>query len=341
MRNKGSSTGHPKPLTCPYPDDEAHRLEALNTLGLLSPDREDAMERAARLAAHVTGVPYGGFSLVGETHQWFKASHDVPYEIMPREQSFCAWTILSAAPLVIPDASQDPRFCTAAVVAGAPNIRFYAGVPIRDLAGFPVGALCVLDLVPRTLDAARIAALTDVAALLEHALWLKALAVLDPLTGLYNRRFFDQYAAGEWRRARRSRAPISVLLADLDHFGRYNAALGHQAGDRALCAVARVLRSSARRGGDLVARYGGEEFVMVLPETDQAGAQEVAERLRSEILALGLAHPDSPAGPNLTVSLGVTTMNQGDGRDLHQLLKDADAALFVAKNAGRNRTHTG
>lgn len=317
--------------------DEARRLAAIEALGLLSPYIEDGMTRVVRLAAQVTGLPSAGFSLVGQHEQWFKASVGVPYTRSPRATAFCAHAIASSRPLVVADARRDPRFRDSPVVAGPPGVRFYAGTAVRDLEGYAVGTLCVLDTAPHRLSARRLAGLEDLAALLERELWLKALTVLDPLTGLYNRRFLDDYAGWEWRRARRDLAPVSVLMFDLDQFGAYNRERGHDAGDHALRAVAHTLRAAMHRGGDIVARYGGEEFVVVLPRTDSAGALAVAERVRAAVQGLGIAHPTAQAGC-LTLSAGVATMASGQADSLAAMLGRADAALFAAKAAGRNQT---
>jgi diguanylate cyclase (GGDEF)-like protein len=324
------------PPVAPRPVDEAQRLAALDMLGLLSPYPEEGMLRAARLAARVMDTPAAGFSLVGEAEQWFKAGNGLPYERAPRDGAFCAWAIVERQALVVPDATRDLRFRDSPIVAGEPGVRFYAGVAVRDLAGHAVGTLCALDVRPRRPSAGQIRALDDIAVLLERELWLKALAVFDPLTGLYNRRFFADYAGREWRRARRDAAPVSVLMLDLDHFGEYNRACGHEAGDRALQAVARVLRGALQRGGDLVARYGGEEFVAVLPRTDAAGASAVAERVRAQIEALGIVHAPG-SGAVVTASIGVATLAHGERDPLEVLLRRADAALFRAKEDGRNR----
>lgn len=318
--------------------DEARRLAALEKLDRFSPDADEGMTRVVRLAAQITGLSWAGFSLVGQHEQWFKTSHGVPYARSPRATAFCAYAIASSRPLVVVDAARDPRFRDSPVVAGPPGVRFYAGAAVRDLEGHAVGTLCVLDTTARRLSARRVAGLEDLAVLLERELWLKALTVLDPLTGLYNRRFLDDYAGREWRRARREHAPVSVLMFDLDQFGAYNSECGHDAGDHALRAVAHTLRAAMHRGGDIVARYGGEEFVAVLPRTDAAGAHAVAERVRAAVEALDIAHPASARGGCLTLSAGVATMVSGDLDTLAAILSRADAALFAAKAAGRNQT---
>lgn len=168
---------------------------------------------------------------------------------------------------------------------------------------------------------------------------LEQLAALDGLTGIPNRRRFDQALEQEWRRCQRAGQPLSLIVADVDWFKPYNDALGHAAGDRVLQEVAAVLRQGARRPGDLAARYGGEEFVLLLPGTDVPQAQELAEQLRGRVQQLALAHPASPVALSVTLSLGgASTLAQTlevDGG----FFARADAALYQAKKAGRNRVH--
>jgi diguanylate cyclase (GGDEF)-like protein len=156
---------------------------------------------------------------------------------------------------------------------------------------------------------------------------LQRLSMLDGLTGIANRRRFDEALDVEWRRGVRSHAPLSLLMIDIDAFKPFNDAHGHQAGDECLRRVGAILAESLHRAGDLVARYGGEEFAVLLPETDAEHAKQVAEMLR-ELVA---------AGAPVTISAGVSTMVPELGAAAFVLVADADAALYEAKRSGRNR----
>src|SRR5688572_8521650 len=158
---------------------------------------------------------------------------------------------------------------------------------------------------------------------------LAALSYVDAITGVANRRSFDEELVTESRRLPRTRTHLSLLLADID-------ALGHQAGDDCLRRVATVIADGVRRAGDTVARYGGEEFAVLLPDTDAAGAAILAERIRSAVEQRGFPHPAMPAGC-VTISVGVTTATGKENADPASLVKAADAALYEAKRAGRNR----
>lgn len=163
---------------------------------------------------------------------------------------------------------------------------------------------------------------------------LRQQAVIDALTTIPNRRFFIEQLVHELRRGRREKVPLSLIICDIDYFKRYNDSLGHQAGDRCLVAVAKVLRESLRRGGDFCARYGGEEFVVVLPNTPLGGAMMVAETIRRAVSGLGLQHPQSPSGA-VTISSGVACDSGTLGYE--GLIRAADEALYRAKDLGRDR----
>ena len=166
---------------------------------------------------------------------------------------------------------------------------------------------------------------------------LEQLASLDGLTGIPNRRQFDATLLKEWHRCQRNQQPLSLIVADVDFFKKYNDALGHAAGDRVLQEVAATLRQAARRPGDLVARYGGEEFVLLLPETNATGAQALAEGLQQLLHSKALPHPDSSLGPWLTMSMGGNTIVPSTTALDPEFFALADAALYRAKHQGRNQ----
>jgi diguanylate cyclase (GGDEF)-like protein len=165
---------------------------------------------------------------------------------------------------------------------------------------------------------------------------LKRLSSLDGLTGIANRRHFDEMLNREWRRSMRQGAEFSVLMCDVDLFKAYNDELGHQAGDDCLRRIAQALTAAMDRGGDLVARYGGEEFAVVLPETSLVGGEIVAERMRQAIEALSIDHPTAPGG-KITISFGLASGVAMPETDPSMLVKAADRALYEAKRSGRNR----
>jgi diguanylate cyclase (GGDEF)-like protein/PAS domain S-box-containing protein len=172
---------------------------------------------------------------------------------------------------------------------------------------------------------------------------LSAMALTDGLTGISNRRSFDESLEREWKRTLREGSEISLLLLDIDNFKRFNDLYGHQVGDDCLRAVATAI-SGAVRATDIAARYGGEEIAIILPSTFTAGAVEVAEKVRSAIAALRLGHEGNPGeGGRLTVSIGVATALARQGGTIRMpesLLLAADNAMYKAKHEGRNRVAT-
>jgi diguanylate cyclase (GGDEF)-like protein/PAS domain S-box-containing protein len=168
---------------------------------------------------------------------------------------------------------------------------------------------------------------------------LAVLATLDSLTGLANRRRFDERLQEEWARALREGSPLSLLMIDVDHFKKFNDQYGHPAGDACLRSVAKTLRAEARRPADLAARYGGEEFVLLLPNTEAAGCELVGERVREELRRLDITHAMNPPTRRVTVSLGGATIwpNAELATETSSLLSAADRALYAAKHAGRDQ----
>lgn len=183
---------------------------------------------------------------------------------------------------------------------------------------------------------------------------LRRAATIDGLTGVPNRRQFDERLTREWLRAQRMRLPLALLMIDIDCFKQYNDHYGHQAGDQCLRSVAQAVMRCARRPGDLVARYGGEEFALLLPETDARGARTLAEQLLCEVAALHIPHARSPVAAHVTISVGAaacdeTCLNWMAGRSEPRatqndarppgaaLVTAADRALYAAKQSGRGR----
>lgn len=159
----------------------------------------------------------------------------------------------------------------------------------------------------------------------------------DALTGLANRRHFNETLQREWERARRDQTPMSLVFIDIDHFKPYNDHHGHLDGDRALASIGAALRQCVRRSGDIAARYGGEEFVLLLPNTAADGAREVAKQVLKAVDDLRIPHGASTVAPHITASIGVATHTPTAERSASYLIAGADAAVYTAKAAGRHR----
>ncbi|EGV31926.1 diguanylate cyclase [Thiorhodococcus drewsii AZ1] len=171
---------------------------------------------------------------------------------------------------------------------------------------------------------------------IEDQLTLNSMARLDPLTGLGNRRLFDETLNDEWKRALRTGNRFSLIMADIDYFKRYNDCLGHLAGDACLTRVAKAMAAVAKRPGDKVARIGDEEFAFLLPNTPSEDALGIAEQVRQRIEALRIKHPNSPIADHVTISLGAADLIPNPGRVPSDLIEAADTALYAAKRQGRN-----
>lgn len=222
-----------------------------------------------------------------------------------------------------------------------------------EVSGFDVGAA---DYVTKPVRPAALKArVATQLRLSEATAQLHNLALTDGLTGVANRRRFDDALASEWRRGRRDGAPLSLMLIDVDHFKRYNDHYGHPAGDTCLRNVALVLEEVCNRPGDLVARYGGEEFALLMPRTDRTGAWHVARQVLQRLNARCIEHVASPTARFVTVSVGMCSIDPLCGTwplwtghakpgasadafaDAHELTRAADIALYAAKSEGRAR----
>ncbi|HEY1845211.1 MAG TPA: membrane-associated sensor domain-containing protein [Buttiauxella sp.] len=165
---------------------------------------------------------------------------------------------------------------------------------------------------------------------------LQQLANRDPLTGIANRRSFQLLLDKEIQRQQQTAGALSIIMLDVDHFKKYNDSYGHQAGDECLIKVARCLESATRNAQDLVARFGGEEFIILLPDASSLQAETIAERVKQNLRALGIEHKSSPVAHSVTLSQGIAT-SEGNGISAVRLIAEADAALYYAKESGRNR----
>jgi diguanylate cyclase (GGDEF)-like protein len=203
-----------------------------------------------------------------------------------------------------------------------------------EVAALDAGAI---DFIPKPITPAIVAARVRNHLELKHSKdRLRTLSLVDGLTGIANRRQFDQALEQEWLRCGRNGRALSLIMGDVDFFKRYNDHLGHAEGDDCLRKVAQVFRQALRRPGDLAARFGGEEFACILPDTDEAGAHLVASQILTGLTALELEHPDSKVSPWVTLSLGLATLYPGPAGQAGSIVEAADRNLYEAKRRGRN-----
>lgn len=207
--------------------------------------------------------------------------------------------------------------------------------PMDETHGLDVGGV---DFISKPFHASVVRARVRTHLLLKHQSdQLRAMALVDGLTGVANRRHFEASLQAEWRRCARTEQPLSLIMADVDFFKRFNDHYGHQAGDLCLRAIAGVLKAGLRRPHDVAARFGGEEFVCVLPETTLEGALAVARVLEEAVRALANPHVTSDVAQIVTVSLGVAVAFPARGDRMDALIASADRQLYRAKRSGRGQ----
>lgn len=242
-------------------------------------------------------------------------------------------------PIIVLSTKEDPLIKSAAFAAGANDYLVKLPDNIELVARIRYHSRSYLTLLQR--DAAYRALRVSQQQLLDTNLVLQRLMNSDGLTGLSNRRHFDEYLELEWRRSLREQSQLSLLMIDVDYFKTYNDSFGHLEGDEALRKVAATIRDACARPSDLPARYGGEEFALVLPNTSQGGARLVAEKLRMTVEALKIPHSSPIEGSSLTISIGLATITPKAGSNCRELISAADKGLYLAKNNGRNQVGIG
>ena len=238
-------------------------------------------------------------------------------------------------PIIVLSTKEDPLIKSAAFAAGANDYLVKLPDNIELVARIRYHSRSYMTLLQR--DAAYRALRVSQQQLLDTNLVLQRLMNSDGLTGLSNRRHFDEYLELEWRRALREQTQLSLLMIDVDYFKSFNDTFGHLDGDEALRKVAAAIRDASSRPSDLPARYGGEEFTIVLPNTSQGGARLVAEKLRQSVEALKIPHISPTPGSVLTISIGLATMTPLHSSNCRDLISAADKGLYLAKNNGRNQ----
>lgn len=313
--------------TATLPANEPQRLASLNESGLLDTGTHECFDRLTRLAKRMFDMPIALVSLVDENTLHFKSCDGIAANTVERKISFCGHAILSDAPLVVKDAEQDPVFHDNPLVVGEPHVRFYAGYPLHLPDGANVGAFCLIDRKPRDFSETDIAVLKDFASIVEDEFAVISAATTDHLTGLYNRRGFDNLGKFAITAARRRAEPLTLAWLDLDRFKYINDTWGHEEGDAALASMAEILRDTFREA-DLLVRYGGDEFAILFSETDEKGAWVAMNHLVEQTKAWNKA---SQKPWELTFSWGVSEFDHDNCEDMKSWLKTADERMYAMK----------
>ena len=309
------------------PPNEVARLQTLRSFDILDTPQEERLDRLTRMARRLFDVPIALVSLVDKDRQWFKSRIGLTVSETPRDISFCGHSILGEEVFIIPDASSDERFQDNPLVIDKPNIRFYAGCPLRALNGTQMGTLCIIDDKPRDFSEADLSALTDLAAMAEQELAALQLAVLDELTEISNRRGFMTLVGYAICMCVRQKISASLVFFDLDKFKLINDTYGHSEGDRALVTFAKILHKTLRES-DLVARIGGDEFAALLLDTPKASALDVILRLQAR---LDVYNDKSPHDYQIDFSFGVVDFDPKVHANVEALLADGDALMYECK----------
>lgn len=238
-------------------------------------------------------------------------------------------------PIIVLSTKEEPSVKSDAFKAGANDYLVKLPDQIELIARIRYHSMAYLGQLQR--DEAYRALRESQQQLMETNLELQRLTKVDGLTGLSNRRYFNEYVEAEWKRAVRTQTPLSILMIDVDHFKQFNDTYGHIAGDEVLRKIAQTIKDSFKRSTDLAARFGGEEFAVILPETPLADVRRLGEKLSRAVEALNLPHVASAVGRHVTISVGGATAIPQRGESFFPWVDAADKALYEAKRSGRNR----
>jgi len=313
------------------PQNEFERIATLRSLNILDTLPEERFDRLTRIARRVFDVPIAQVSLIDVDRQWIKSSAGYPPAESQREISFCAHAILGNDVMHVEDAHADERFLDNPLVLGDPNIRFYAGCPLR-VNNQNLGTLCLISQEPRTFSADEQQMLRDLAQMAEQNLEAEQIAVTDNLTQLTNRRGFESFAGHILAVCSRLGRAATLLFFDLNSFKPINDNFGHAEGDHALRTFANSLVTEFRES-DAVARLGGDEFAVLLTGVALPEAAIVADRFRARVASVNQLEK---RGYDILFSMGSVQYDPARHASIADLLAEADAAMYEEKSRNGN-----
>ncbi|GLT17047.1 GGDEF domain-containing protein [Vibrio zhanjiangensis] len=311
------------------PDNEAERLHALRALGILDTAHEERFDRVTRMAKRMFGVPMSLVSLIDEDRQWFKSVQGIDVEETERKTSFCAHAINSDGLFIIPNAVCDERFCDHPMVVNTPNIRFYAGCPLKLRQGLNIGTLCLIDSKPRDLDSEDRQLLQDLGAMIEQEIKSVQMATLDELTMISNRRGFLSLAEQVLQVCKRKQHNSSIIVFDLNKFKPINDTYGHHEGDHVLKVFAMELIGWFRES-DVVGRWGGDEFVVLLSDTTP---EMVKSSLSGFSDNMAKVNQESGKPYNIEFSCGVSCHKYDCELSIEERIERADKEMYKVKRS--------
>lgn len=310
-----------------YPENELERLQTLHALKILDTEPEERFDRLTRMAKRLFDVPIALVSLVDDNRQWFKSCFGLPVQETDRDVSFCGHAILSSECLVVEDATKDNRFFDNPLVAGEPNIRFYAGYPLKGINGMKLGTFCIIDDKPRVFDKEDMRDFEDLAVMAERELEAVQVSTLDELTGITNRRGFNTLSEFSFQMCRRMNVDLSLVYFDLDKFKAINDTYGHKEGDDVLIAFSFLL-SKELRESDVLARLGGDEFAVLFTGANIHQTQRTIKRFQQ---TLDEFNKNSGKPYDIEFSHGVVSYVQSAHGSIEALIEDADKQMYERK----------
>jgi len=309
------------------PENEETRLNTLHSLNILDTPNEDRFDRLTRLARRLFNVPIALVSLIDEDRQWFKSRDGVALTETHRDISFCGHAILGDGLFLIPDTHKDERFIDNPLVINEPNIRFYAGLPLRYLDGSKLGTLCIMSSETKELSDEDIRLFKDLGEMAERELAALQLATQDELTKIGNRRGFATLAQNNLYFCARQNIPVSLVYFDLDEFKLINDQFGHAEGDKALKSFASIMKQTFR-DADVLARLGGDEFVVLLSDTNFELASSIIARFKNEISDY---NQRAQRGYDIKFCEGIVSKDNVQNTSIDSLLKQADELMYQMK----------
>lgn len=311
----------------PIPENEAERLHALRMLKILDTSHEERFDRVTRMAKRIFGVEISLVTLVDEDRQWFKSKQGLEVTETSRDISFCGHAINEDGLFIVPNAIEDVRFHDNPLVTSAPQIRFYAGYPLKLRQGINVGTLCLIDSKPREMNTEDRQLLADLGSMIEQELKSIQLATLDELTLISNRRGFLTLADHSIKMCRRHKAAFTFVLFDLNKFKIINDEHGHHEGDYVLKTFARLMLEAFRES-DIVARLGGDEFIIMSSDAREDEVETVLNRLAK---AVEEENKSNNRPYTIEYSAGIASFEAESELAIEDMIKLADAAMYEQK----------
>jgi diguanylate cyclase (GGDEF)-like protein len=333
------------------PEDEKDRLEALRNLRILDTPMEKSFEKITRLVQKLFEMPIVNITLVDEHRQWFKSTQGLNITETSREVAFCSHAILEDDVMVINDAREDERFRDNPLVTGNPNIRFYAGCPVRERTNYKVGTLCMIDSKPRTLTQSDLNCFLDFGGLVENELQnyqllsenqflsheiqrIKKPTAIDKLTRLWNRNGLEEILKHVHDHSAAKEKVFLVALADVDHFKLINDTYGPSVGDGVLSEIAKILIGSSRNM-DAVGRWEGEKFVIIIYGQEPKVMYKVLARIKDNVERADIKSKNNVI--RCTMTIGAAIFNPHYPKTVDELMVEADKNLYKGKQSGRNK----